>query len=251
MTDIGKSDNMKGLRFKLSGKTACFRRAEFNTYAYFTYNNIHKLALLGLLGAVVGYRGYNQQKKEEKYPEYYEKLKHLKVSIVPECENYGVFPKKIQVFNNSVGYASKEDGGNLVVREQWIENPCWYVYILDDGSEEYATVLEYIMEGKAKYIPYLGKNDHIAILSEAETVNLEKTDSVYIDSLVVMDNIKYTDECADEVEDEFVVKENVPVSMDSVYNFAVYSKSVYTNYMYDRENIENVYSDGEKNLFFF
>ena len=66
-----------------------------------------------------------------------------------------------------------------------------------------------------------------------------------------MDSIKYIEECDDEDEDEFVVKENVPVSMDSVYNFAVYSKSVYTNYMYDRENIENVYSDGKRNLFFF
>ncbi len=248
---LEKSDNVKGLRFKLSGKTACFRRAEFNSYAYFTYNNIHKLALLGLLGAVVGYRGYNQQRKEEMYPEYYEKLKHLKVSIVPECKNYGVFPKKIQVFNNSVGYASAEDGGNLVVREQWIENPCWYIYILDDGSVEYTTIEKYVMEGKTKYIPYLGKNDHLAVLSEAEVVDLEKTDSRYIDSLVVMDSIKYIEECDDEDEDEFVVKENVPVSMDSVYNFAVYSKSVYTNYMYDRENIENVYSDGKRNLFFF
>ena len=70
---------MKALRFKLSGRTACFRRAEFNAYAYFTYNNIHKPALLGMLGAILGYGGYSQQKKEEQYPEYYQRLKEIKV----------------------------------------------------------------------------------------------------------------------------------------------------------------------------
>ena len=99
-------------------------------YTYFTYNNIHKPALLGMLGAILGYGGYSQQKEEDTYPEYYQRLNEIKVSIVPVNNNYGVFSKKIQVFNNSVGYASFEDGGNLVVREQWLENPCWYIYIL-------------------------------------------------------------------------------------------------------------------------
>ena len=82
---------MKALRFKLSGRTACFRRAEFNSYTYFTYNNIHKPALLGMLGAILGYGGYSQQKEEDTYPEYYQRLNEIKVSIVPVNNNYGVF----------------------------------------------------------------------------------------------------------------------------------------------------------------
>jgi CRISPR-associated protein Cas5h len=125
---------MKAISFKLSGKTACFRKPDVNVYTYFTYNNIHKPALLGLLGAIIGLGGYTQlhdeneqlkkakQPLNDKYPEFYEKLQNLKVSIVPLAPN-GYFSKKIQTFNNSVGYASFEQGGNLVVREQWLENP--------------------------------------------------------------------------------------------------------------------------------
>ena len=40
-----------------------------------------------------------------RYPEFYNKLKDLKISIKPLSQN-GYFNKKIQVFNNSVGYAN-------------------------------------------------------------------------------------------------------------------------------------------------
>ena len=36
---------MKALKFTLSGKTAFFKRPEVNTYYYFTFGNIHKVAL--------------------------------------------------------------------------------------------------------------------------------------------------------------------------------------------------------------
>ena len=41
---------MEILRFSLSGKTAFFKKPEVNTYFYFTYGNIHKVALLGIFG---------------------------------------------------------------------------------------------------------------------------------------------------------------------------------------------------------
>ena len=243
---------MKALKFKLSGKTACFRKAEFNSYAYFTYNNIHRVALLGLLGAILGYGGYNQQKKEDDFPEFYARLKNLKISIVPLSDNYGVFPKKIQYFNNSVGYASQEEGGNLVVKEQWLENPCWEIYILDDESQEYNKLKEYILQGKAVYIPYLGKNDHTAQITEATVVDVESSESGFIDSIVIGKNIKYdTDEIKNDDIDGFLAIEYAPVKMDSTYNFAIQEKSIYTNFEYDRSNIDNVYSSGGYNLFFF
>ena len=58
----------------------------------------------------------------------------MKVSIVPKNER-GYIQKKIQTFNNSVGYACEEQGGNLIVKEQWLENPIWDIYVLLDCEE--------------------------------------------------------------------------------------------------------------------
>ena len=43
---------MKALKFTLSGETAFFKKPDVNTYLYFTYGNIHKIALLGLIPLV-------------------------------------------------------------------------------------------------------------------------------------------------------------------------------------------------------
>ena len=128
---------MEVLKFNLSGKTAFFKIPDVNTYVYFSYGHIHKVAILGMLGAILGYKGYNQMNikgailgykgynqmsRKDYYPEFYDRLKNLKVSIVPkECS----LSKKVQVFNNSVGYASYEEGGNLIVKEQWLEDVNW------------------------------------------------------------------------------------------------------------------------------
>ncbi len=197
---------MEAISFKLSGKTAHFKKPDVNSYAYFTYNNIHKPALLGLLGAVLGLKGYTQlfdeyqnkryeaseakgkekkklssqaEKIKQKFPEYYEKLCNLKVSIKPLSGN-GYFNKKIHAFNNSVGYASKEQGGNLIVREQWLENPQWQIIILDDNSIErglFDKLKNYFLNSKTEFIPYLGKNDHPAKISDCEIVFAEKIDT--------------------------------------------------------------------------
>ena len=82
---------MKALHVTLSGKTAFFKKPEVNTFYYFTYGNIHKVALLGIFGAILGYGGYAQMKAEKRkskdleegYPEFYERLQNLKVSLHP------------------------------------------------------------------------------------------------------------------------------------------------------------------------
>ena len=94
---------MEILKFKLSGKSAFFKKPEVNTYCYFTYGNIHRVALLGILGAILGYKGYSQMqdilsnkkkkgKLESSYPEFYEKLKDLKIAILP-LNNKGIISK--------------------------------------------------------------------------------------------------------------------------------------------------------------
>ena len=171
---------MKALRFRLSGKTGFFKQPDVNTYLYYTYGQIHRVALLGLLGAILGYKGYNE-KDREKYPEFYKKLKDLKISIVSEG-NDGIFDRKLQAFNNSTAFASNEEGGNLIVKQIWLENPSWLIYILLD-SDQSELIKEYILDKKTIFTPYLGTNDHMANISNCKIVDLEKSDENIIDSL--------------------------------------------------------------------
>lgn len=132
---------MQALKFRLKGKHAFFKIPAVNSYYYFTYAQIHKVALLGIFGAILGYDGYQQMQKEDRFPEFYERLQALKVSVIP-CVKNGIFLKKVQTFNNSIG--SLEQGGNLIVQEQWLEKPEWLIYVLLDceESEKLAEMLE-------------------------------------------------------------------------------------------------------------
>ena len=56
---------MKAIRFTLSGKNAFFKKPEVNSYYYFSYGQIHKVALLGIFGAILGYGGYAQRKDRD------------------------------------------------------------------------------------------------------------------------------------------------------------------------------------------
>jgi CRISPR-associated protein Cas5h len=244
---------MRALSFKLGGKTAFFKKPDVNEYVYLTYNNIHKPALLGLLGAVIGFGGHaqlfnqNGYLKSNGYPEFYEKLRHLKISITPLAPK-GYFSKKIQVFNNSVGYASYETGGNLIVREQWLENPLWHIMILEDGSETYKKLERYLIESKAVFIPYLGKNDHFAQISEVKTVDLANPVHNYVDSLFVK-NFDVLDSYEKENEIPYVFQEIAPISLEEKYHFYEYAALIFTNF--ELENIpDNMYEYDGKNYAF-
>ncbi|SDB96167.1 type I-B CRISPR-associated protein Cas5b [Geotoga petraea] len=239
---------MKALKFNLSGKTAFFKKPDVNQYAYYTYNNIHKIALLGVFGAIIGLKGYNQQKKE-KYPEFYEKLKDFKISIVPKKK---YFDKKIQIFNNTVGYASQEANNILNVREQWLEEPEWDIYILENQSQEYEKIENFLLNKKTEYIPYLGKNDHSADIKDVEKVNLSKEekinhiDSIFLEKICELGIYPYDDE------NEYILKEKQPIKLNEMYNFYEFENTIYTNLEIEKlKNGSDVYTDGEKILYFF
>ena len=160
---------MKAISFKLSGRFAHFKKPDVNSHTYFTYSHIHKVALLGILGAILGLRGYGNSDGD--LPEFYEKLKDFKVAIIPQKP---YFTKKIITFNNSVGYASKEEGGNLIIREQWLENPAWEILVLENESDEFIELERRLLKKEFAYVPYLGKNDHFANISDAKEVSLQK-----------------------------------------------------------------------------
>ncbi|WP_044415682.1 type I-B CRISPR-associated protein Cas5b [Halarcobacter anaerophilus] len=252
---------MDAISFKLSGKTACFRKPDVNAYSYFTYNNIHKPALLGLLGAIIGLGGYNQLfeknrdlKKgsleyDEGFPEFYQELKNLKISIIPLAKN-GYFSKKIQVFNNSVGYASFEEGGNLIVREQWLENPAWQIIILDDGTKVYQKIKEYLQKGKAVYIPYLGKNDHFANINDVNPIKLEKViDSINISSLF-NEKLLEISKIPPRGELSFYFKEISPIKLQKEYHFYEYVPLIFTNHRINDGDFSSVFSFDGRNYAF-
>lgn len=233
---------MQALKFTLSGKTAFFKRPEVNAYYYFTFGNIHKVALLGIFGAILGYQGYNNTKE---LPEFYQKLKDIKVSVVPRNKK-GYFSKKIQYFNNSVGYASKEQGGNLIVKEQWLENPIWDIFVLLD-NEEAKKIADSLINHKCVYIPYLGKNDHPAIISDVCFIELNER---YVDkeSVVSLFPKGFFVETEDSNIDFYKYQESLPIGLNEKTGLYEYQTFIQTNLMINKGT---VYTFDKKNIIFY
>ncbi len=255
---------MQALKFNLSGKTAIFKRPDVNVHCYFTYSHIHKPALLGILGAICGFSGYNQQKthndkqiKEKQsdileFPEFYEELKDIKISVIPKEPTFSV---KKQKFNNSVGYASQEEGGNLIVTEQWLENPAWEIFILLDESKAAEDLKQRFLNREFVFIPYLGKNDHFANITNIEIVDLEKVQNCSkIVSMVFANKIDKTEQDNNAWEDEtnyFKYTERLPIALDGADNQYILEKFVFTNYKVILNSFEDIYSCKDINIAFF
>jgi CRISPR-associated protein Cas5, subtype I-B/HMARI len=242
---------MKVLKFKLSGRTAFFKKPEVNTYVYFTYGNIHKVALMGIFGAILGYGGYAQMKKEDEYPEFYRRLCNIKVAIAPDSSCYGTFDRKIYEFNNSVGYASKEQGGNLIVKQQWLEKPLWHIYVALDNEEVEKLKIQ-IMNRRCVYMPYLGSNDHPADITDAEVVDVkaeEYTDQIQIDSLFQAEHSE-TDYDADVIGIGYRYRENLPVKLIKGSNQYETVMMEFTNFPIEKTD-NTIYKIDGKNIVFF
>lgn len=252
---------MDVLKFELGGKTAFFKKPDVNSVLYFTYGNIHKIALLGIFGAILGYDGYNKFKYNldniknynKDYPEFYDKLKDIKIGI--EVLNDKAFiPKKVQVFNNSVGYASQEMGGNLIVKEQWLENPKWCVYLILD-NEEANKICDSIVNNKTVFQPYLGKNDHFAEISEVEVFHnvhkIEKINKVH--SLCPNKCIEFAIEFEEDEseEDPFKYSERLPVALTKETNMYQLESFVYSNMEVKCIKHQDIYNINNKNIVFF
>lgn len=139
------------------------KKPDTNDPIYLTFNMLHKPSLLGILGAIIGQKGFQ---KHGEMPEYYKTLKSVLVSIAPLEENgkafheNGNFAKTIIKYNNTTGLASEEEGGNLMVTEQTLVAPafkCWIMLEVENETEE--KLYNYLKEGKAEYLPYMGKNE--------------------------------------------------------------------------------------------
>ena len=263
---------MKALKFKLSGKSAFFKKPEVNTYCYFTYGNIHKVALLGIFGSIIGYNGYGdvknfmQDTKRKKkqplkpsYPDFYEKLVSLKIAITPLTKT-GVINKKVQRFNNSVGYASAEQGGNLIVKQQWLENPAWQIYLLLD-SPLAVQIKDKIAAHQCEYYPYLGSNDHFADITDISVEQLQEVQPEYLklNCLAMQDNFsvrvlsgyekrKLYYQGIKDVYMTFKYQETLPYELDAYTNNYILKNFIYTDDYLSSKGKAPVYelADGNK-----
>ena len=247
---------MEILKFTLKGRTAFFKMPDVNSYFYFSYNNIHKVALLGMFGAILGYDGYNNQKDKE-CPEFYEKLQNLKISIIPNSK-MGDFSKKIQYFNNSVGYASLEEGGNLIVKEQWLEDVSWDILIKIENTELHQELKKRLLQFKFEYNIYLGKNDHMANIENVEILEGENFEGEIsrIDSLFLKNSVG---EAAKESkvpirknrEINYKYQEKLPLRLHLFSNQYEVESFIFTNLKYNILNKENFIKVKEKLVEFY
>lgn len=225
------------IAFELSGNTAFFKKPDVNANVYFTYGHIPKVAMLGIFGAILGFGGYHEQNRNiaengetelNTYPEFYSKLKHLRIAVVPQGGDRGYFSRKIQVFNNSVGYASKEDGNNLIVKEQWLENVHWTIYVLNDDSKEFRDLINSLEQNQAVYLPYLGKNDHPATLRNFRIVELTGTQNeLKIDSLFRLKDVELGSFGREK--NPYFYKEKLPYALEEKLNSYLFEEFVFTN----------------------
>lgn len=233
----------KAIAFTLRGSFGFFKKPDMNNHTCFTYSHIHKVALLGILGAILGLGGH-RQKSNGIHPEFYEVLSPLHVSVIPN-HSKGYFKKKIQVFNNTVGYANSDQ--TLNVREQWLERPSWDIYISDpfNGSGHFTDLNHALINRTAAFLPYLGKNDHPATIENVRNVNLNAINKVdQCHSLMVVNEVTIkqrlrTDERNKRNAQPIFFQEQMPCSLSDATGHYEYKPLCFTNLEIENHNQQN------------
>lgn len=247
--------NIRVLKFDLSGDFATFKKPDVNVDIGFTYSQIHKIALFGLLGCCLGFGGYLEQ-EDEIFPEFYARLKDLKLAIVPRNKN-AYIDKVIHSFNNSTGHASKEEGGNLIVKEQLLVNPSWTIYIKLDNDELSKNLERTFTNFEFTYIPYLGKNDFLADIYNVEVLELNKLEEdTVINSIFMAKDFEVINTSSirrrkntGEAKTEYFCSENLPIALNESNNHYILEKFNATNKPIKSLNLNNhIYKDFKNDL---
>ena len=240
---------MSILKFNLSGKTAFFRSNEVNEGdLQFTFGHIHKIALMGILGAILGIdghmMGYLKLKDKYVHPEFYTKLKDIKVSIVPKVSK-GYFRRKKHNMVNTAGYAN-EAGKKADI---YIDLQSLTV------NELREKLIDYILNGKSRFITYLGKTNHLATIKNVEILEKKKisNDKININSLFLSDKaVKVKNKgFGNSNLNEFIYKEVLPVAYTDNKSLYVSKSFTFSNAKFNIGNNEEFLEVNGLNLFFF
>jgi len=235
---------MEAIKFTISGKNAFFKNPIYSGVAgkggelqYFSFNNIHKIAVLGILGATIGLSGYGRGSNDPNLPDFYLKLKDLEIAIVPNSKS-GYFSTTSVKLNNTSGFANKK-GSVLNYKQNWLVNPSWDIYIKQSDNQYYTIIKDYLINSKTEFTRYLGSNAHLADIKNVEIVEINKIDnfSGKIDSLFFSSN---KIECRKITIEKYPIKLNI--SMFYEYQMLYFTNEVVT--------IDNIYNDGNKNIYF-
>ena len=236
---------MEAIKFTISGKNAFFKNPIYSGIAgqggelqYFSFNNIHKIAVLGILGATIGLSGYNKGGgNNPNLPDFYLKLKDLEISIVPNSKS-GYFSTTSVKLNNSSKLASIL-GETVNYKQNWLVNPSWNIYIKQSSNPYYTIVKDYLIDSKTEFTRYLGSNSHLANIKNVEIVEINKIDnfSGKVDSLFYTSN---NIECRKITIEEYPIQLNLSM-------FYEYQTLYFTN---ETVTIDNIYNDGNKNIYF-
>lgn len=234
------------------------KKNDINDNIYLTYNCLHKPALLGIFGAILGLGGYYQAFiNKGNIPEYIEKLRDIKVGIEPLNSSNGNIKKTVITYNNSVGYANKEEGGNLIIKEQTLIAPKYRVYFL--LNNEYAFKLFDMLKNKeAVYIPYLGKNEFQLTWEEPKeyiATKFEHTSSYSINSVFRKNDIiknhllnDGVDDFLSETQNFFLYFERLPIGFSKITGNYELEEFVYTNAVFSNSlKIDELYELFESN----
>lgn len=242
--------NEKLISFDLKADFAFFKKPDYNAGIQLSYNMLHKPALLGILGAIIGLEGY---KEKGKLPQYFEKLKDLQIGILPLNHENGNYQKTVLRYTNGVGYANKD--GNLLVDEAMLIAPSYRCFLLLNVDDEVEKKLhDYIVNTKAEFIPYLGKNEFQAWIENPTENDFREFDnegkSFSINSLFLKSGIIKDQVVAPEINFDFSITggsfsyfERLPVGFDEELMQYEMGEFAFTDWkMKATSIIPNVYS---------
>lgn len=202
-------DSQKLVSFDLRADFGFFKKPDYNDGLLLSYNLLHKPALLGVLGAIIGLKGYE---KKGEMPEYYQKLKDLPIGIEPLGNEKGNFQRTSVKYTNTVGYANQD--GNLLIEESILIKPAYRCYLLLNIQErEHQKLYEYLQDGNAEYIPYLGKNEF-----QASWIDKEGENSFRQYEFERVNRTSAGKEFAGSFRKSFIVKDNLNEPVEEEYN---------------------------------
>lgn len=235
-------DKLISVDFKAS--FGFLKKPDINEGVYLTFNTLHKPSLLGILGAIVGLEGFQTKGK---LPEYYKKLKNLPIGIQPLQSRQGNYEKVILTYNNSTGYASREEGGNLIVSEQTLIKPSFRCFIgLEDKNPLHQEINTRLEKRLAEYIPYLGKNEFSLWWDNYQEYSWnpfsDKTNFTLKTIFQKPERVVPIVDYDGNSKNEFIYFERLPVQFDEKLLQYQYANFVFTNYLLDKDNhIENTF----------
>lgn len=245
------------------------KKPDTNNPMYFSFNMLHKPALLGILGAIIGEKGFYDGEKLSKsegkgrnatsayerglLPDYYQKLSNLKIGIKPLKDDKGVFIKDTLQYNNGTGFASEELGGNLIIKEQFIIEPNYRCYIYLEKMDEIEMKLyNYLKNGWAEYLPYLGKNDFSLWWDNFEEYAIDSFNndedlsfsiySIFLKEATLKDGKERVPRMklfGNVDNSKFMYFENLPINYDNVLWQYRYEPFAYTNFTLKSNYIVN------------